>query len=780
MKRFFYRTLPVLALCALASCSEDASESIVSNVNNEVIDGRELIALSGDDNAVTRAAAGFTADTRVEMRIKAEAAGRNPRYTEAVATAKAIENASDLSSLEYISGKERYWDDAFGRESKLTIYAFAIPGQTNAALPQLSKEGFTVVDANTNSNWSRGDDYTTVTWSVNTEQTDETMKTDNLTYSNNISENGKGGRYSNVYNTTENKWDSKDFEDGQLVWVAKEAGSTTGKFDKGHLVFNHALAWIEINLKEGTGFNNTSNADFKWSKNKTFAGVSQNITLKGFYTSGTFDVAKGEWVNDENTQLISNDITQMNETTKSTPDAQTTRQLNAYVLPGNNLFTTESNVVEFEIDNAKYYVTGKQIAEAVRKFYENEQESAYKNFTIIEAGKHYVINLSVGKKSIDRITAAIVDWEEVNSSDAKAQNTYPTFTFDDRTARLNESGAAKFNIYRAAKIANNYIDGLTAANYDWASGYTTDGAATKEWDSENNLWKTNWFWEDNLTYYHFRAAGYDENTTGTPSVTIEANTATGDYFEIKAGEISKTGSEYKDWLWGAPFKASTGLLTYSSEYGFDNTSGDNHQIAQAIGSTTSDINMKLFHITSQIKVNVITKDEKDASRVILKKDDKLTKVEILNFLPTGTVLMGTGLVSATGNTRTTEVEMTAGTYTAGTNTAGAKVEGYTYGMVPQVLSWTGGTIGIRITTPDNNQYLVKDLSACTATVATNSLANPYTEKDDKGHDIITAWYPGFQYTYNITVKKTGIERITAAVVGWEIVEGTDIEIDLEN
>jgi hypothetical protein len=100
-------------------------------------------------------------------------------------------------------------------------------------------------------------------------------------------------------------------------------------------------------------------------------------------------------------------------------------------------------------------------------------------------------------------------------------------------------------------------------------------------------------------------------------------------------------------------------------------------------------------------------------------------------------------------------------------------------MVPQALSWTGGTIGLRITTPDNNQYLVKDLSACTAAVTTNYLTNPYT-KDASDRDIIDAWYPGFQYTYTITVKKTGVERITAAVVGWETVEGTNIEIDLEN
>jgi hypothetical protein len=124
--------------------------------------------------------------------------------------------------------------------------------------------------------------------------------------------------------------------------------------------------------------------------------------------------------------------------------------------------------------------------------------------------------------------------------------------------------------------------------------------------------------------------------------------------------------------------------------------------------------------------------------------------------------------------------MTTGTYSAGDTETPASVP-FTYGIVPQALTYNGGTIGLRITTPDGNQYVVSDLSKCTATAVTNdNLANPYTEKDDKGNYKITSWYPGYKYTYNITIKKTGIERITAAVVGWETVTGKDIDIDLEN
>lgn len=123
--------------------------------------------------------------------------------------------------------------------------------------------------------------------------------------------------------------------------------------------------------------------------------------------------------------------------------------------------------------------------------------------------------------------------------------------------------------------------------------------------------------------------------------------------------------------------------------------------------------------------------------------------------------------------------MTNGTYSAATGSAPDCVNGYTYGIVPQSLNWTDGTIGLRITTPDGNQYVVKDLSTCTATVSSDNIANPYTQVSG-GNYTINAWYPGFKYNYTITIKKTGVERITAAVVGWETVTGDLGTIDLEN
>ena len=777
MKKLFKYTLSMVALCgALASCSDETTGVGIENYNN----GKELIALSGNDNGVTRAAtqAGFSAPTKVEMRIKAEDitdANATPRYAEAIATAAAqtTEDGINLSRLSYVEGLERYWDDAFGRNSKLTIYAFAIPGKNDAELPTWDKTGWKQVDENTNKNWYTGTEYTKVKWGVDQKQTADNMAAKDLTYSNNISSNGKGGRY--TYEYKNDAWVENKFGDGPLTWTpkTKNTGETTGRFDKGHLVFNHALAWIEINLKEGDGFNNSANTDFTWTKSQ--ASATQNITLTGFNTEGTFDVAAGNWIEDNT--LKSSLITQMDEKT-DTPDKKTTRKLYAYVVPCTNLYETTTNVVEFEIDNAKYYVTGKQIAEAIRSYYTNgegknaEKATEYQNFTTIKSGKHYVINLSVAKKSIERITAAIVDWETVNSNDADAKNTYPEFSLDDRGDKLDNDDIAKFKLYRSTKTAGDYITGQTEPNYDWKTGYSDK--ATKSWDATNSVWKTDWFWENNLTYYHFRAVGDFDNATAEPTFSINTDADNVDYFVIKSGTLN--GPDYKDYIWGAPFKDHEGKLTYSTTDGFDNASDTNHQLSQAIGTTANDIKMLLFHMTSQITVNV--KTTTDASKVTLKDGDETTKVEILNILPDGKVLMGNGLVSTTSTDRE-EGEMSAGSYTAESGTAGAKMEGFSFGIVPQPLTYSGGTIGLRITTPDGNQYIVKDLSTCTATVSANNLANPYTLAIGNNY-IINAWYPNYKYNYTVTIKKTGVERITAAVVNWEDVIGNLGTIDLEN
>ena len=791
MKKYLNYTLTAFALCAMMACSEDTSSSGSSGLAPD--GNKQLIAFSQEGSAMTRAAmtrSGFDTSTKVVLRIKAEGSTSSDiRYTQAVATASAQTTDDDAcntgygligthSHLTYAAGQERYWDDAFGRDSKLTVYAVAVPNKSNIIADNIldqtspttvSPGWYTVATENTKINWQ-----------VSTIQTATTRPDEDITYSNNIrtSETVNKGRYHQEFNSATSNWD-KSMEVGRMIWQPKTVttGETTGKFDQGHLVFKHALSWITIVLKEGSGFDNDANTDFVWTNPST-----QNITLKGFPTSGKLDVSTGVW-----SDMVTNvDITQLDETT-GTPANQTTRQLEAIVLPQTNLYSTTANVIEFEIDNAKYFVTGTQIAEAIRDFYKTGGDHAsdahaaeYRNFTTMEAGKHYFVNLTVSKKGVSNVTAAILDWEMVNSSDATPDNVYCTFTFEDRGTKWDADDAAKFNLYRAAKTASDYITGTTEANFAWETGYSTT-PATKEYDT--NHWKTtDWFWPNNLTYYHFRAAGTGTSASGNPTITTDE--INGDYFEITSGTID--GGTYKDFVWGAPFKDvdNTYKFKYDGTKGFAfKADGTTEQISQALGATNSQINMLLFHMTSQIFVTV--KTTTGADKVALKDEtkdeaDQLTKVEILNFLPNGKVLMGTGAASATDGTRTANDYMGAGTWAAESGATPEQVTAYSYGIVPQNLSWTtptAGSIGLRITTPDGNQYVVKDLSTCTATVSDNNLVIPYTGSSPF---TINAWYPHYQYYYTVTLKQAGVANITAAVVAWETVTGDLGEITLEN
>lgn len=778
MKTYLKLIMPVLALSALVACSDDTSSA--SSNNNSTNDGRELIAFSQEGKAMTRAAltrSGFTGDTKVVLRIKAEGAtASDVRYTQSVATAGAQTTADDAcnttyglvgthSHFTYAAGQERYWDDAFGRDSKLTVYALAVPNQNNVlSSTKLDQVSPTIVAPGW---YTVATENTKVDWQVSAVQTAATRLVEDITYSNNIraGETTNKGCYRQTWNSTDWK---KSMELGRMIWQPKTttAGETTGKFDQGHLVFKHALSWLTIVLKEGSGFDNTANTDFIWTSNQTAA--TQNITLKGFPTSGKLDVSDGTW-----SETTTADITQMDEVTASIA-AQTTRQLEAYVLPGTNLLSTTANVIEFEIDNAKYYVTGTQIAEAIR--------DNVSTFTTIEANKHYVVNLVVSKKGVENVTAAILDWETVNSSDATPDNVYCTFTFEDRGTKLGSTEGAKFDLYRAEKTATDYITGTTTANYDWTTGYSNT-YATKSYYTDH--WKTtDWFWPNNLTYYHFRAAGTGESASGHATITTDATN--GDYFAITSGTI--TGSSYRDYVWGAPFTYvdNTYLMKYDGTNGFSlGSDGTTKQISQALGATNSQINMLLFHVTSQIFVTV--KTTTGADKVALKDEtkdeaDQLTKVEILNFLPNGKVLMGTGAVSTTSTTRTESDYFAKGTYKAESGATPAQVANSAFGIVPQALSWgnnTPGTetIGLRITTPDGNQYIVKDLSTCTATVTANNLVNPYTGTSPY---TINAWYPHYKYNYIVTLVQAGVANITAAVLSWEEVTGDLGTITLEN
>jgi len=225
------------------------------------------------------------------------------------------------------------------------------------------------------------------------------------------------------------------------------------------------------------------------------------------------------------------------------------------------------------------------------------------------------------------------------------------------------------------------------------------------------------------------------------------NTDNYDYISL-AGAVS-----YTDVCWGAPFKAlanSTDKLTYSLESGFDNQTGTSpnfsHQIYQAIGPTSETITLQIFHMMSDVTIQLTTTEGTDAVNLAN------AQISLSNIYSSGTVKLGNGLITPTGT------QGAAG----GTVSSVSSTYQLHYGFVPQSL--TG--VVLTITTTDNNQYKIT-MPERTATIANSAITNPYTETSSgSGKYTINAWYPNFQYTYTFKLTKTGVESISATIANW--------------
>lgn len=756
MKQFIYSLAVATTLLSTVSCDD-----------NEIIDTpipdsqKEMISFSlSDGSSQTRA--GFTGgETRIIARMQSdEKDGSGVKYTKCVLKAEQDANGgtNDYSNVGYMTtGETRYWDDAFGRKGQISVYAVAIPNST--ATTKLAE---TLITGGTT--WaSEATPTNTIAWSVSTDQSGNPLAAEDLVYSNNIQENGKDGRYKWDY--TNNKYPdltgATSHSNGRLIFTQATGAleSDAGHFDKGHLVFNHSLSRLTITLQEGTGFDGTqtNDNDFKFN--------SGNITLLNMNTSGTLDIKEGTWGT-----VSSNNITQM-ATTNTTGGANGTYA--AQMLPGYKFYGTGANatknVMQYVIDDNTYYVTQKQIYDALNvtentSGAENAKvkvvSDASGNYIEMKQGKNYVLTIKVDKTGISSITATLAAWVEVTGS-TSVNNAHLTFT-------MTASGSAcdkDIDLYRLGDDNPNY----DANNYDfsykgenWFGNYSTDAAnktTLSQTEKSDGKWSTSWYFESNKTYYHFR--------TVNQGTTIKDNDNNNkDYFEISGGVTATT-----DPHWGAPMKGSgtSGYLKYEVDKGYENF------LLPAIGATESTIAIQEIHMMSNI--NVILKTPNDGGKVTLKEGDTETTIKITRLATSGQVEMGRGVVTPS-SPFTGEHTMTVPSdyYSS----EGLITNKYTYTVVPQSLSRDFNStsdedyVGLFIQTPDHNQYyVVKKLSDIIASEVSD-------ERNQTKNDKITRWYPGHSYTYTITISKKGIEAITCTVADWVKVTGENIDIDLED
>ena len=671
MKKINY-LLMTAAVMSTACSNIELEEFVPNSMKNQ-------ITFSGESNTSSRAGLHNSAPTQVIMHIKSEGPAENAvrvTRTQANATKDEEQSATSYSSVVFDDSYKRYWDDAYGRNAKLSVYAFAVPGKTSTDDTQV-KENLLAAPEN-DKIWSNGDLAHTVAWNVSTTQTSESILNEDLIYSNNIS------------------------GDNKLKFNLDDANDTDGpgKFEQGNLQFKHALARITVNLNKGKGFAATNCFNFTGGN---------NVTLYNIPTSATLDLTNGTWSN-----ATSNTVASIYKKSSTTDK----HELMAQVIPGAKYTKgSNANAMSFIIDDNQYYITSDMMYKALNTTVNTGlMTKLTDNDVTLENGLNYIFNINVNKTAVT-MTATVEGWTDITANITDPSNARITLNLLNNGTESND---VKF--YRSAITTNDFKD---PEDKKWETGYEVKGDDA-------------WYFENNKTYYHFRAVNTSAN--------VKTDATNGDYFPIAAGTT--------DYLWGAPINSSTTPA-------YNVTNGYADAINPAIGATTKAINMTQFHMMSQITINLTTTEDETAV------DLKGSEVTITRIHNDGKVLMGSGLITLSGSTKEVKLNKAENSYT------------YTLNVVPQLLERVSGStndndyIGISIKTANGqSMYFCERLSDITAS---SVAGNQHT----KG-EAIKRWYPGHSYTYTFNLVKSGIKSMTASVADWTIINAESQNISLED
>lgn len=692
----------------------------------------------------------------------------------------------NTAAVKYDAVNQKYWDDAHARSSKLSLWAYAQVGMdwTTCTFEENNPGGsgmnaFKELPHNTTTEFKWRDAEVLAgifNWKAShyTDDTQDatTLMCQDLYFSNNLADNtSRGG------------------SDGRLGF-----DFSTRKFpQEGEAVMNfyHAMSKITIRIIEGEGFDKTKTTDFNFASNT-------NVKLSHFNTKGLFSIVNGQFEviherKDINTIYLAS----------TTPTEEVYYTLHALAVPNihtylhtvsggaafdeGSRFVKDANsyatntMMEFTIDNSKYQITSGMLYDALHKrdasnnlvLVPNATEKTDNGTYIpMEAGKNYIFTFEIGKAKIKELTATVADWEEVT-----AEKEYPTNARIELILEEREkNGVGKriedpADVYRAADPSSDISD--THETYNWNTGYTTEDNNIYEPVAGGTGWKlrNDWFWPDNKHYYHFRAVMPTKETLSTNTVTTVDGI---DCLSLTAG------NPYTDVCWGAPFRdvAKNDVsddATYKFNYDFVNSKGfgttntaigGKNQLYQAIGPTEDYLKLILFHMMSEVTIEMTSNAGADYVNLGdgLTEEQKTT-VKIEDYYTTGRVQMGNGLVVPSGTKGDSDLPKI---YSGESNNSS------TFGVVPQDLT----DVQLRITTPDHNEYVVKltDIKASSAPSSKN-MANPYVLSD--GKYTIDRWYPGFKYHYKLVLKKKQVEILSATILEWETVTADEETVQIK-
>ena len=613
-----------------------------------------------------------------------------------------------------------FWDDygtadpanTTGRTDGLTIYGVAVDGYKTGGAFALPNE--------TNNNLTTISEWEALPWTLPTDQTSGWANYDLLT-SNNV----------------------KPGNDGTLKFDDVKLNNNSAS---DLLVFTHAMSKITVNLKAGKGFPSTGvgNTSIKFASSPT-------VTL----TSNTADATtKSEWPNTTGNVNVTTKVVggqsganKINMHINSTADATYTAIYDALVMPGSCFGTTDDDIISrIDADGNVYYVTAKKIR---AKMQELNASTDYKT----EAGKNYIINVTVNKTSI-KVTATITDWVDVQSEEVSpvinvnadwgAAGSGPSNDFD------------KFSFYRSTSKLFDYSKDYSGNENNY---FAPEGVAykpntpTDQWPFKSGDDIVKLYWPNHNTHYHFRGVwpktSVETSNMGTaPHVSKVSDADATQKIDIRSVAY-KQNSFPSDLLIGMPEFNDNNKMCQNS----DHTSVD--QSEKGICATEGKITLNFRYVMSQVEVILSTSETGSSDHVNINAN---TVVEIVNVANEGYVRLGDIEVVTLTTTDTYTLDAVTG--------SGNELKRHS-AIVPQVLTFTnaGASTNTRFKITVTNGDGTKDVYYADI--------NPIKKAD--GTDLVAPkgkWESGVHYKYNLKLTKSEI-KVSATITDWTTVDASD-------
>ena len=726
IKRHYIIITAILALLTACASKEDVvSPTYTVGENDNVITLRAGIR-EGGSGVETRAAdpnhelhlafkQGTLATLRIDGTWNEHSVTKPTTATIGAVTAGSKHNAVTMSPM-------LYWDDygtadpanTDGRSEGLTIYGVAVDGVTTAGNFALPSE--------TNNNLTTISDWKALPWTLPANQTSGWANYDLLT-SNNIKA-GEG-------------------YDGTLKFDEVQMKNNSAS---DLLVFTHAMSKITVNLKAGEGFPSTGvgNTSIKFASSPT-------VTL----TSNTGDATTNtEWPNTTGNVNVTTKVVggqsganKINMHINSTADATYTAIYDALVMPGSCFGTTDDDIIaRIDADGNVYYVTAKKIR---AKMQELNASTDYKT----EAGKNYIINVTVNKTSI-KVTATIIDWVDVQSEEVS-----PVINVGADWGTTDSGSNNSFNRFSFYRSTSKLVDYSKDYSGNKNSYFAPEGVAykpttsTDQWPFKLGDDIVKLYWPNHNTHYHFRGVW--------PTTSVEtSNTETAPH----VSKVSENDATQKIDIWSVPYNQNSfpsDLLIGMPEFNDNNKMCQNSdhthvdQSENGICATEGKITLNFRYVMSQVEVVLSTSPEGSSDHVNINVN---TVVEIVNVANEGYVRLGDREVVPSSTTDTYPLDAVSGDDN--------KLKRHS-AIVPQVLAFTNAGDST------NTRFKITVTNGDGTTDVYYADINPIMKADGTGLVAPKGkWESGVHYKYNLKLTKSEI-KVSATVTDWTTVNAAE-------